>query len=196
MKNNIINLATSATVLVALVAFGVSFAYASEVTGNLSAGSGGATTTTSGTTTGSISGSVETPSTPSSNGGGGGGGGGGGSYTPPATTTATTTPWQCGPLLNQYLHIGRANNPIQMMLLKIFLNWELGIHLDATDTLFDLETFSAVEEFQAKYRTEVLLPWVPFGHNDKPSGWVYKTTQWKINSIFCPTLNVPFPRLP
>ena len=42
------------------------------------------------------------------------------------------------------------------------------------------------------------MPWLPFGlaNDHTATGYVYKTTKYKINLIQCSTLNLPKPQLP
>jgi hypothetical protein len=55
-----------------------------------------------------------------------------------------------------------------------------------------------VDQFQVKYHSEVLAPWVPYGLPNEftPTDYVYKTTMRWINLIECPALNLPIPQLP
>lgn len=150
---------------------------------------------------------AETPA-PQSHGGGGGGmpwcsgpmapgwnvslpnGGCGGPVvaSTPAPETASTS---CGPLLTTYLKKGKVNDKVQMILLKSFLNLNLGTNLNIGDPDFDLLTFQAVQQFQAKYPVEILSPW----GIGAPTGYVYKTTQRWINMLHCSALNLPMPVL-
>jgi peptidoglycan hydrolase-like protein with peptidoglycan-binding domain len=70
--------------------------------------------------------------------------------------------------------------------LKNFLNGNLDVELNA-DGIFDAATTLAVNAFQLKYWEDVLAPWVPFGlpTDHTPTGYVYKTTSWKINQLNC-----------
>ena len=103
----------------------------------------------------------------------------------------------CGPILSSFLRIGRMNPVDQVTILQNFLNGELMMSLPVTG-FFGPLTEKAVEAFQAKYFSDVLAPWVPYGLETQHSvtGYVYKTTQWKINMISCPSLNLPMPTLP
>lgn len=100
------------------------------------------------------------------------------------------------PLLTQYMREGITNDPTEVTKLQTFLNGEMGSLLPVSGFFGHLTTL-AVDSFQVKYASEVLAPWVPFGYSGtKPTGYVFKTTEWKINSIACPELNIPFPALP
>jgi peptidoglycan hydrolase-like protein with peptidoglycan-binding domain len=100
------------------------------------------------------------------------------------------------PAITMYMRQGMATDPTQVTALQAFLNGELGLNL-AVNGIFDTLTTQAVNAFQLKYKSEVLAPWAPFGFDpNTPSGYVFKTTLWKINDIACPDLNVAFPTLP
>lgn len=92
----------------------------------------------------------------------------------------------CAPIITQYLRRGDVN--AQVGILQGFLK------LPQTN-VFDETTFDAVSAFQVQYHDDVISPWLPYGHEDTPSGWVYKTTKWKINNIVCPNSEA-FPVLP
>ncbi len=96
----------------------------------------------------------------------------------------------CEPLLTQYLHIGWNNDSGEVTKLQTFLNSHLGLTLPVTG-FFGPMTFSAVEAFQTMYGSDVLSPWI--GRADSgitgpttPTGFVYQTTRWQINNIWCP----------
>ena len=87
--------------------------------------------------------------------------------------------------------MGDSNDTIEVMKLQIFLNIFKdmfgGTENPVTGT-FGTTTDANVKAFQQQFQTEILDPWynqsiVP--HN-RPTGFVYKTTLWKINSIVCP----------
>lgn len=112
----------------------------------------------------------------------GGGGGSSGGQVLGAST--------CSPLLNSYLHKDWKNDPTEVSKLQDFLNAELGLTLPVNG-IFDGTTEEAVKAFQKKYWELVLKPW--FGlpasgisGEDTPTGFVYQTTRWEINNIFCP----------
>ncbi len=107
---------------------------------------------------------------------------------------------ECGPLLSQYLKIGQANDAGEVSKLQQFLNLEMMAALPVTG-FFGAMTEGAVHAFQKKYWQDVLVPW--FGQADSgimdaadSTGYVYKTTQWKVNMIDCPSLDLPAPSLP
>lgn len=136
------------------------------------------------------------------NGGGGGGGGGGGSNNDDdgevlgASTDGEVLGNECA-LLTDFMREGMANDPAQVTLLQAFLNGEMSSGLPESGFFGSLTT-SAVNSFQLKYWEEVLKPWaeIGMGQEKTPTGFVYKTTLWKINNIKCPDLNAPFPTLP
>ncbi|PIR69285.1 MAG: hypothetical protein COU47_04305 [Candidatus Niyogibacteria bacterium CG10_big_fil_rev_8_21_14_0_10_46_36] len=151
------------------------------------------------------------------NGGGGGTGGGGtdnfqqgtsgGNLNPPPVPTgevlgASTGPEgevlgeTCEALIRSYIKSGAANDADDVSKLQEFLNSHLGLNLPITG-FYGALTLEAVNQFQLKYGDDVLAPWIPFGHPDTntPTGYVYKTTKWKINNLVCPD-SEPFPALP
>ncbi|MEK9179808.1 MAG: thrombospondin type 3 repeat-containing protein [Patescibacteria group bacterium] len=160
---------------------------------------------------------------PQDNGGGGGGGGGGDTTPPPPSPIVTVggggtpAPQVAGAstvgelpqgevlgeavcsveYLRDYLRVGRKNDTEQVKLLQEFLNRNLGINLPVTG-FFGQLTHAAVEQFQLKYKGEVLRPWVPYGLESEstPTGYVFKTTKRWINMLECPDLNLPVPQLP
>ncbi len=114
------------------------------------------------------------------------GGGGGGNTNGGQVLGAST----CGPLLTDYLKLGWANNADQVKALQGFLNTQLGLNLPLSG-FFGNDTFAAVKAFQLQYGSDVLIPWVGLPAsgitgNDTPTGFVYQTTRWKINNIWCP----------
>ena len=122
------------------------------------------------------------------------GGGGGGS----STHVDRPTPQVLGastavcPFLRDYMQIGWDNNPWEVIKLQLFLSMVMGYDNPITG-IFDRATDLNVKRFQNTFHAEVLTPWfdaqiVP---HREPTGFVYKTTKWKINDIVCP--GDPFP---
>jgi uncharacterized repeat protein (TIGR01451 family) len=111
--------------------------------------------------------------------------------------STSTVPASCGIYLNSYIKLGANNDPTEVKKLQSFLNENLGTTLPLTG-YYGSETYKAVEDFQVKYNVGVLSPWVPFGlpSDTTPTGYVYKTTKWKINMLVCPSLDLPMPQLP
>lgn len=92
----------------------------------------------------------------------------------------------CGQHLTSYLRYGYDNDTFEVTKLQLFLK-SRGFDLDVTGE-FDLKTDKAVHEFQLSYTEDILTPW----EIDYSTGYVYKTTKWKINNIICP-LSEEFP---
>ncbi|HRH24199.1 MAG TPA: DUF642 domain-containing protein, partial [Candidatus Paceibacterota bacterium] len=96
----------------------------------------------------------------------------------------------CGPLLTDYLKMGWANSPDEVTKLQQFLNDQLGVTLPLSG-FFGPMTFDAVKAFQLAHAKDILIPWVGLpgsgitGENT-PTGFVYQTTRWQINNIWCP----------
>ena len=95
---------------------------------------------------------------------------------------------QCEPLLHTYLRRGTTNDQLETYKLQAFLA-ALGYgDVSLLTGVFDRATDEAVRAFQLDHQAEVLTPWYEAGivpHNN-PTGWVYRTTRWKINNIYCP----------
>jgi hypothetical protein len=98
------------------------------------------------------------------------------------------------PFLRDHMQIGWSNNPWEVIKLQLFLSMVMGYDNPITGT-FDRATDLNVKAFQEAYRSEILTPWFEAGivPHDRPTGFVYKTTKWKINDIVCP--GDPFPSL-
>ena len=93
----------------------------------------------------------------------------------------------CPPYLTKYLRYGADNDSNEVRKLQIFLNSELDRSLPVSG-VFDIATEQAVRDFQSIYREDVLSPW----GLENNSGFVYYTTQKKINEIMCANSR-PFP---
>lgn len=104
-----------------------------------------------------------------------------------ASTSAVAT---C-PFVIDYMQMGVSNNPLEVMKLQLFLNIFKSVYGGVENPVtgvFGPITDVNVKAFQNHYRSEILDPWFNLGivpHN-RPTGFVYKTTLWKINSIVCP----------
>jgi len=96
------------------------------------------------------------------------------------TTLAGTGGSDCN-YIGGYLRIGDNNNPEQVMRLQTFLRDMEGFSSVAVNGIFDQATLDAVMQFQLKYSEDILAPW----GIDFPTGYVYYTTQKKINEIYC-----------
>lgn len=86
----------------------------------------------------------------------------------------------CPAYLTKYMRYGANNDPTEVQKLQTFLNTELGRSL-AVSGYFDRATEQAVRDFQIIHRDEILIPW----GLTRDSGYVYYTTQKKINEIMC-----------
>ncbi len=96
----------------------------------------------------------------------------------------------CELYLEGYIRYGTDNNPGEVEKLQTFLNEYEGEDIPVTGFYGDI-TLKAVNRFQVKYSDEILAPW---GINT-PTGYVYKTTQRKINDIKCPGVEVTMPEI-
>ncbi|MFT5849794.1 MAG: hypothetical protein ACI9H6_000613 [Patiriisocius sp.] len=121
-----------------------------------------------------------------SNGGSSGGGGRRVSDEPEGIVLGAATT-QCSIYLYDYMREGIANDVFEVQKLQIFLISQ-GAYLLPITGVFDAATDAAVRQFQATHQGDVLLPWFEAGlaTDANPTGYVYKTTRWKINNIVCP----------
>lgn len=96
----------------------------------------------------------------------------------------------CVPLIDTYMNITSDNDNADVMDLQGFLNGHMNAGLEVSG-IFDVKTEAAVHAFQKLYWQDVLQPWFAFPESgiqdaDDSTGYVYKTTKWKINNIVCP----------
>jgi len=95
------------------------------------------------------------------------------------------------PFLGDFMQIGVENDQMEVMKLQAFLNIFRtvfgGTAQDMTGE-FDATTDANVKAFQRHFAGEILIPWYERGivPHKQATGFVYKTTLWKINSIVCP----------
>ncbi|KKU78911.1 MAG: Lipoprotein [Parcubacteria group bacterium GW2011_GWA2_47_7] len=83
--------------------------------------------------------------------------------------------------LNEYMRLGANNTPSEVTKLQSFLRNFEGFTTLEVNGFFDITTDVAVRQFQDKYKTDVLIPW----NLPANTGYVYYTTQKKINEIYC-----------
>ena len=83
--------------------------------------------------------------------------------------------------LKEYMRLGANNNPEEVTKLQTFLRDYEGFANLRVTGIFDITTDQAVRNFQDKYTADVLTPWNLPGN----TGYVYYTTQKKINEIYC-----------
>jgi hypothetical protein len=86
----------------------------------------------------------------------------------------------CSPYLTTYLRHGANNDSDEVEKLQTFLNEQFNRQLIVSGH-FDLMTEQAVRDFQIVHRDEILTPW----GLERDSGYVYYTTQQKINELMC-----------
>jgi len=113
---------------------------------------------------------------------------------PTPLVAGATTVSTC-PFLTDYMQMGVENDSMEVMKLQVFLNVFQSM-FDGTDNpvtgTFGATTDANVKAFQQHFAPEILNPWYEQGivpHN-RPTGFVYKTTSWKINSIVCPDYTI------
>ncbi len=99
-------------------------------------------------------------------------------------TSATSS--SCGRYLREYMKKGSVINPWEVKKLQLFLNAQ-GIDTPITG-IFDAVTDASVRTYQTRESNDILKPWVTAGlmEQAEATGYVYKTTRWKINNTVCP----------
>lgn len=103
-----------------------------------------------------------------------------GTSTPLVLGIATSTATSCSPYLEEYLRYGSNNSSTEVEKLQTFLDQYFG--LDRTPSrIFDRDTEAAVKRFQTEYTADILKPW----GITTATGYVYYTTQKKINELYC-----------
>jgi hypothetical protein len=130
------------------------------------------------------------------------GGNGGSSNVPttPSVLGATTGPngetLACAPYLTTFMKMGMKNDVTEVKKLQTFLNEFNNAGLPVTGNFLEL-TDKAVRDLQAKYASNILTPWDKAGitTNLQPTGYVYKMTQWFVNSKKCPEAQTALPVL-
>jgi hypothetical protein len=95
------------------------------------------------------------------------------------------TPKVCTPLLSTYIAYLEENDPEEVGKLQFFLHTLEGFSSVGITNIYDEVTYNAVHEFQRRYESDILEPW----GMTQSSGYVYLTTQKKINEIWCSDLD-------
>lgn len=94
---------------------------------------------------------------------------------------AEIEPAKCAAYITSYITPDGQNDSQQVRRLQFFLrDFEHNASLQ-TNGNYDVSTIAAVEAFQNKYSSDVLAPW----GETTPTGYVYFTTQKKINEEYC-----------
>ena len=94
----------------------------------------------------------------------------------------------CNPYLLKFIKLGANNDPEEVKKLESFLNEYLGVNLPING-IYEEVDYNAVKQFQLFMKDDVLAPWVLVGclpSDITPTGYVYRTTEWAINNMFCP----------
>ncbi len=95
------------------------------------------------------------------------------------------------PFIEDYMQMGWNNDRFEVMKLQLFLNIFKSVYGGVDNPVtgfFGAITDANVKAFQEHFHQEVISPWFERGivPHHEPTGFVYKTTLWKINSIVCP----------
>ncbi len=85
----------------------------------------------------------------------------------------------CKPLIDYYISPKKYKS-YDAIDLENFLNKYENENLKLNG-VFDKKDIEAVKRFQLKYKKDILEPW----NEKKPTGYVFKTTKNKINSLYC-----------
>lgn len=94
--------------------------------------------------------------------------------------TASSQQDACSPYMKGHIAYGKRNDSSEVRKLEEFLNDTQGEGLPV-DGVYSSADVEAVKRFQSKYPTEILQIW----GLSEPTGFVYRTTLLKINSIKC-----------
>ncbi len=103
-------------------------------------------------------------------------------------TEGELAPEACDQLLYTYIRRGYDNDVNEVSKLQYFLNSHEGESTLEMTGFFGEQTEAAVHRFQSKYASEVLTPW----GIESSTGYVYYTTQKKVNEIWCGDLDYSF----
>jgi hypothetical protein len=123
---------------------------------------------------------------------------GDGSTTTPIVIAVTNPQDSCPAYIGSYIKFGAKNDPADVKRLQEFLNSHEGAKLPVTG-FYGPKTRNAVKKFQKDNAIDIIKPWVDLGflpNVETATGYVYKTTTWKINSILCPNVVIQPPMLP
>jgi len=118
--------------------------------------------------------------------------------TPQVLGVATSAINPCT-LLTKPMSLGGDNDTFEVMKLQAFLNSFKDVYggtAKPATGVFGSITDANVKAFQAHFRAEILDPWTEAGSTEvlQPTGYVYRTTMWKINSMLCGEA-IPMPEL-
>jgi hypothetical protein len=91
----------------------------------------------------------------------------------------------CEQLLYTYIAQGSDNNANDVSKLQYFLSTTQGEADVMMTGIYDAETHAAVMRFQETYAADILDPW----GIEEPTGYVYYTTQKKVNELWCGDLD-------
>lgn len=118
------------------------------------------------------------------------------STAPLITTGEVLGAMSCTPYISAYLKVNSVNSVEEVKKLQTFLNEFIDAKLPVTG-FFGPLTFQAVKNLQFKYSDQILRPWIDQGvvKSLAPTGYVFKTTQWFINSQKCGGEALPMPIL-
>lgn len=88
----------------------------------------------------------------------------------------------CGEYLKKYIRFGRANDPVEVLKLQLYLNRRENLPDVPVSGIYDRVTMDAASQFQVRNKKEVLEE--AWGISD-PTGYVFISTKAKINKLYC-----------
>jgi hypothetical protein len=126
---------------------------------------------------------VVTVTSPSNPGGGCTSNCGGGSSVPPTggSSVPPVNPGAACLYVRDYMRADFQNDPTEVAKLQAFLKVYEGHQEVSVNGVYDQATINAVNQFQVKYRSDILDPWALKG----PTGYVYILSLKKINELYC-----------
>lgn len=98
----------------------------------------------------------------------------------------------CPRLIEGFIKLGGQNNIVDVFVLQKLLNDHMGENLKLDGT-YDADDYEAVKRFQARYYQDIISPWHTYIPGMGTTGYVFRTTKWKINTILCPSADIPLP---
>jgi len=95
-------------------------------------------------------------------------------------STGPAEPQKCAAYISSYIKPGASNDPTQVRRLQFFLRDFANEPITPNGT-YDSSTLAALMRFQRTHAEDILTPW----GETNPTGFVYYTTQTKINNMYC-----------
>ncbi len=103
------------------------------------------------------------------------------SNTPASNISVKKAESSCVPYLVKYIKPNKKNDKLEVKKIQYFLAKYEGFTNIEQNGEYNAETIKAIHLFQKKYRADILGPW----NTKNTTGYIYKTTQKKINELYC-----------